>query len=525
MADNNASPRQKMINMMYLVLTALLALNVSREVITAFVLTERRTTEATGSIEANNNVIYDEFSNAMADETQRGKVGPWKKKADKIKKEADDMYNFVQDLKIKIVRMEQGEKKEKITTEDRRKLNEDLKEVKKLDELNIGSQLLIKKKKGYELVKELDKYRKFLLRYLDKKNDEAFIKNINKILSTPNPPKKDGVDKDWVNTNFNDMPLIGVVSTLSGIQSSIRMGESIVLKKLYLNIDAASYKFNKLEAVVSSEQGFLIRGRSYKAKVFLAAIDTTQELRISGCSVISKKNGVGVVSLNSSSSGSKKLHGIITFEEPSTGIDVDYPFDYKYEVGSPSGTVSPTKMNVFYRGVSNPVDVSMSGVPPGSVRASMSNGRFSRSGNGYVARPGGGGTCIVRVSATVDGKAVSGGSHTFRVMPLPPPVASVSSKKGGRVSKGWLTAQTGVYAKPEGFLFDIKYSVVGFTVGTTGKDGFAISQKAYGGSFTTAQKQIFRSLRSGQRVSIESISAKGPDGKTHKIGSIVFIVR
>ncbi|HZY25247.1 MAG TPA: hypothetical protein VFE71_05435, partial [Bacteroidales bacterium] len=272
MAHEKLSPRQKMIGMMYLVLTAMLALNVSKEAVEAFKKVDKGLTQTIANYTLKNDVIYKEFDRAAAENP--AKAGKYKTSAYQVKERSDEAFNFIQGLKIEIIK-----KAEKDPETPAVKGNEVIiDEVKRIDDTNVPSEVLIganENGKANDLKALLSEYRQFLIGILDGKNPttEAALKTS---LKTEDGKNADGETERWENLNFQTLPLVAVICILSEYQVNVRNAETEVLNYLYSQIDASSFKFNKLTPIVIPTSNYVTLGSEYEAKVFISATDTTQ---------------------------------------------------------------------------------------------------------------------------------------------------------------------------------------------------------------------------------------------------------
>jgi gliding motility-associated protein GldM len=521
MAHGKETPRQKMIGMMYLVLTALLALNVSAEVLNAFSLIDNSLRKTTANTVVKNDKVYTEFESAM--QTNKARTEKWKKLADEVKIKTAELVVFVDTLKYKIVRTVEGPKG-------------DPKNIQKKDDINVPGQIMVTEKengknRGTILKEKIEAYRSFLINLVDdKKKYVELINNFNSALNTDDIVGQEKNMVPWVTANFDQLPLAGVIALMSKMQADIRNAEADMLSYLYSQIDVGSFKFNKLEAVVSSPSNYVLMNQPYSAQVFIAASDTTAKpvIKIDGGGELPIEGNRGIFTGSTGSPGTKAWGGVIEVKSPATGEILKFPFKSEYTVGQASLVVSPTKMNVFYIGVDNPVDVSVPGVPPNKVSPFVSGGgSISRSGNSWVVRVKGpaGGKVQVGATADLDGTKKNMGSKEFRVKKVPDPVPKVGGTRGGKVDRTWLSAQTGVRADLENFEFDLAFPVVGFNVSCVLKGGFAEDARSAGATFTAQQVNLMRQVQSGKKVYIEDVMAKGPDGTIRNIGSITFTVK
>lgn len=502
------APRQKMISMMYLVLTAMLALNVDKSVLEAFVMVDHSFMQTIENFTAKNQRVYSDFGNAAQENPQ--KAGALNKSVLKVKANSDSLYNYVYSLKELIVKRADGP-------------NGDVNNIKAQDNLNFAAELMITQKYGTALKKTIEDYRNSLLALVDPSNTEL-IASINKSLDTAPPPPKEGSTPSWEENKFQGYPLIAVITLMSKMQSDVRNAESDVINYLYAKIDATSFKFNKLQAQVVSKSDFVLQGSTYEAKVFLSAVDTTvkPEIIVGGTtlSMIPGENA-GLYKVGTTREGKVEWSGHINYKNPE-GIIVPYPFKHEYEVAKPSMTVSPTKMNVFYAGLDNPVSISVPGISTSNLRVSISIGSITPSQDGYIVRQDKvGAKPVITVNAMIDGTLRFIGSTDFRVKRVPDPVASVASKIEGVISKSELLAQPGVLAKIPDFDFEMNFTVTSFVVSTP-KAGFINDEPTKGNRFSQKQIDLMKGLNPGGRLYIESIVVKGDDGTTRNLPSISF---
>ncbi|MRT92443.1 gliding motility protein GldM [Ancylomarina sp. 16SWW S1-10-2] len=517
MAASNCkeTPRQKMIGMMYLFLTAMLAINVSNEVLDAFTIIDNGLSKTVKTFEEKNQVIYGDFKRALDANTT--KVKPSWDKAQEIQGKANELCEEIQNYKLDLVKLADG-------PEGR------LDSIQKKDNIDVAAQLMIVGGKGKDLKAQVSGYREHILGMIPVK-DSLFKQTIASTLNTDDPPKQKPGDPaySWESLQFSHIPLVGAVTLLSKLQTDIRSVESDAVKYLFNQIEAESFPFNKLKAQVIAKSNFVLKGDSYEAEVFLAASDTTQNPRIklTGGGEIKKfdaNSRRGIYSRKETELGQKSWGGVVYYTTPSGEIK-DYPFEAEYIVSEPQVVVSPTKMNVFYAGVDNPVSVSAPGFTAANIRATVDNGQLIKKGKGYIARPKViGKMANVLVEGKLDGKWRTLKSVEFRVKPIPDPVAMVAGKNSGTINKNLLAMQTGVDAVMDNFDFDLKFKIKSFTVSTQVK-GFTRDEQSTSDYFTRAQIKLLKGLRKKQKVYIEDIKAVGPDGSIRNLPAISFRVK
>ena len=536
--------------MMYLVLTALLALNVSKEVVQAFVIVESGLSKTIENIDDKNDGVYSNFQSAETENPT--KVKPWHEKAKVVKDEAEDLRKYIRDLKIEIIQVTDGDDAPAIKGKT---IYPD--SIKKADNLEAGSIVMIGQEgdgKAKELKQKLFDYKNFLLDNIEP-SQSGLISSLKQTLNTDDPPTKGKAEKKtWEIVRFNQLPMIAVITMLTKMQTDLSNTESDVINYLYNKIGALDVTVNKIDAVVKAKSNYIFTGGKYEAEVFLAAFDTTQQPIIYVGRVDSQEvapgifeyimagelgtdydtlhieNGRGIFeSVRSSVDPSVKWGGLIEIKAPG-GLVNKYPFEAEYQVAEAGLVVSPTKMNVFYIGVDNPVDISVPGVPKANIEASMTNGSIvkdAKSG-GWIVKPKAadlnGKKTAISVTTKIDGLQKNMGSVIFRVKRVPDPVAKIASKKGGPITKNRLTAENGIFSEIENFDFEMRFRVTSFIVETIDR-GFVKTQKSGSNRFTDSQYALMRNLKRGDRVTFDAIKAKGDDGSTRDLAPIIFRIQ
>jgi gliding motility-associated protein GldM len=522
MAHGKETPRQKMIGMMYLVLTALLALNVSKDVLNAFILVDEGLTKTTRNFFQKNEGLYGDFDEAY--QFNPTKVQEWKNKADEVKKRSQALYDTIHYYKKRIVITKEGPETPAIHDDII-----DLNFVSAKDDNNVPGQIMITEGGGKKLKEDINNYRDYLLGLIeDRETYAAIVHSIESSLDTNDPEQTaetKGEKETWELRNFDNLPLASVIALLSKMQSDVRNAESEMLGFLLSQIDVGAFKFNKIDPVVISNSDYVFRGQEYRAQVFLAAYDSTKfPTVIVNDSELPVENGKGIYKSSSSTVGTKRWGGTIILDQGNGSI-IKRDFSKEYQVAEASAVISPTKMNVFYRSVKNPVSISVSGVPQENLEASISKGSIVREGGAWVVNPGPGpeGEVVtVRVSARIEKQLRFMGSMDFRVKNVPNPEAMVANRTQGGITLGDLTKAGGVTAELKNFDFDLDFTVTEFTVSAVLSGGFTQTQTSTNNKFTKTQYDIITQLRPGQRITFENIKAVGPDGASRTLNSIVL---
>ncbi len=546
MAGGKLPPRQKMIGMMYLVLTALLALNVSKEILDSFVTINDGLEKTISNFKEKNSDLYNDFEASYNENKE--KVKPFYDKAQAIRQSADEASSYIDRIKVKIVADLQ--KLDTTAVIGQNEAGRDtilsLEYIDAKDNTDIGTSILIgsepsKPKTGYlsatSLKLKLDDFKNTVGSRID--TNSAIYKSMTKTFDFSDKKEGGGTTSSWETFNFYGVPAAATITLLSKLQTDIRNFESDAVKYLFASVDAASFKFNKLEAAVISPSNYILLGDTFRAEIFLAAMDSTKNPKIvvgkdieedgegfksSGDSLnVRMVDGKGYIKVPTRSEGEYTWKGAINFEAPGGKI-IPRTFETTYMVAKPSTTISATKMNVFYMGVPNPVSISAPGVPAESIRPSISGGGGSiKKGTGgewvvNVTKPG---DVKITVNAEVSGKSKVMGSMDFRVKQIPTPKALISGKSSGALSPRVLAAVSGLFLDMEGFVFDVKVDVISYEFSYV-VDGFTSTIKVRGGKISSEVKDKLKRVKRNTTVSFENVKVKMPDGTTRFSTPVVF---
>ena len=521
MGSNNTrlSPRQKMINLMYIVLTAMLALNVSSDVLNGFTQVEEGLKRTNTNVEERNAGILASLEAFAAQNPDKGRR--WFDKATEVRRVTDGIYNRIDSLKRLIVIEADGS-------------DGDVDNIQNRDNLEAASVVMLAgtKSRGAALRRDLDAYRTYITSLV---TDTVKRVSLEKTLSTAPVLRKGTLGKQsWEESKFDNQPVVAAVTLLTKLQNDVKFAEGEALQNLLANVDAGDVRVNELNAFVIPQSRFVMRGGKYSANIVLAAVDTTArpEVYINGAKLA---NDRGLYEFNPGSTGSFDYSGYLEVPH-GDGSVTRHPFQSSYTVIEPTATVSATMMNVLYAGIDNPISISVPGVPTGKVSATMTNGTLTRSGDHWVAHPQKvGDEAVVSVSAEMDGRPMSMAQTKFRVRKLPDPTPYIAFKDaqgntshykgGGRgLSKSLLLAAPGIEAAIDDDLLNIAFKVLSFETVFFDSMGNAIPEVSNGSQFSQRQKDSFRRLSRGKRFYISRVKAVGPDGITRDLAPIEVIV-
>ena len=511
------SPRQRMINLMYVVLMALLALNVSTEVLNGFSIVEDSLKRTTQNATRENDAIYDDLAVQMKNNPQ--KVKPWYDKSQEVKKMSNDLYNLADELKEAIVKEADGK-------------NGDVKNIRNKEDIEAANQVMLApgRGQGKKLFDAINAYRaKLLPMVTTTRQKQMLVSN----LTTDVPKSAKAMGKNWQEYMFESMPAAAAVTLLSKLQSDVRYAEGEVLHTLVQNIDVKDIRVNALEAFVIPNSQTIVRGDKFSAHIVMAAVDTTQipDIYIGNQKVTLHDN---LYERICGSTGDFTLAGYLETVN-GNGERIRRDFSQKYTVVDPSATVSADLMNVLYAGYNNPISISVPGVPLNKISASMSGGTLQPVGPGrYIARPSKVGQDVTfTVTSTNTGRPQQMGQFSFRVRKLPDPTPYITMKdehgnptryKGGGLAKGQLVAATSIGAAIDDGILDIAFRVQSFETVFFDNMGNAVPMASEGASFSSRQMETFRKLTRNRRFYISRVTVVGPDGLTRTLQNPMEVI-
>ena len=506
------SPRQRMINLMYIVLTAMLALNVSSDVLNGFSQVHEGIQRTNLNMSARNEVQFRYLEDIYNRNPE--KAGVWYERGMELRGKANGLYDEIEALKTAIAKAADGDEG-------------DYNHIKNNDDLEAASVTMLNPStmRGAQLRKSIDGFRDYVVTLI---TDSAKKASVLEMLSTKvqNKPGTVG-ETTWESKLFENMPSVAAVTMLAKLQNDIRQAESEALGNLITNVDIGDVRVNELNAYVIPNSTMVMRGGTYSANIVLAAIDTTQRptVYINGTKL---SNPNGLYEFTASSTGTHDYSGYIEVLR-GDGTVAQHPFKSSYTVIEPMATISPTMMNVLYAGISNPISISVPGVPMNAVQATMTNGTLTRNGDLWQASPGKVGTeAVITVTANLDGRSMNVGSMTFRVRKLPDPTVYLPVKDGNgntvhykgspkRISKAQLMSAEGLGAAIDDDILNVTYQVVSFSTVFFDQMGNMIPEVSDGSRFSSRQKEQFKRLKNGKSFFISNVKAKGPDGITRDI--------
>jgi gliding motility-associated protein GldM len=524
MAGQKETPRQKMIGLMYLVLMAMLALNVSKDILDSFVQVDKSLLESIENSNLKTDQLYADIE--MSKQYDPVRAGEAYEKAHNVKGKASIMIDYIQELKKRLMVETDGLPYEVGDTLR-------LENVNGKDNFDVPTHIMIGLSDdgsagiSSELKTKIEAYRGELIGLLPEEDQESA--NIGLVLKGG---VEDGQKLNWEMNTFYHTTLAATIVHLTKLQNDIKNAELDVVSKIYATVGKVDIQFDTVAPKVVAPTNYVLLGEEYKADIFLAAFNKTKDPKISiNESQIPVRNGLGLYSLKTSKEGAFTYNGTIEVETNSGELK-KFPFESNYIVARPALTVSPTKMNVLYIGLTNPVSVSVPGVAVGNMSVSISGGgnKISATGSGnYKVNLAKNSPKDVKVSVTAtmqDGSKKSMGSVAFRVKRLPRPTLKVLGKTTDAViSKNTLLMLKSGVSIYDNFEFDIAPESKGFTV-TLYRNGLEPLEATSTNKIVPAKIiRALRSMKSRDRIVFSYAQAKGPDGVTHKISGLTLKVK
>jgi gliding motility-associated protein GldM len=497
-------PRQKMINIMYLVLTALLAINISAEILNAFKTINNSLEKTNGQVTASTSQIMKSLIEKTTDPKTAEKASTWKPKAEGVMTEAQKAIAFIEGLKKQLI--------DASTTGGKMKD----------DEQNATTRIMVKEGKGAELKKILEAYKNSTLN-IDPLLKAEFEKSFQ--VDTEMPKDMVSKKKSWEEAYFYMAPTVGALSILSKFQNDIRTSENKMVTFCHEQVGKVDIVFDSYAAIVGQSSNYVMPGQTVTVKAGVGAYSKTAKpsISIGGGGVTLGDEGFATKDFTAGGPGEYSIPVKISYFNQTTGKQEEKTETITYTVGSPGGaSVGLDKMNVMYIGVDNPVTIaSSSGWDKTKVSAAGGGISLSGSNGKYVARVGSV-TDDCTITVTSDGKP---SVFKFRVRTVPGAAAYIGGMPSGEnVPAATIRAQGGVGAGIKDFPFELKYSVASFNISTDSDEGDIVEANVQGNSFAGAQN-VLRQLKPGKTLYVDNIRVIGPDGQNKKVPSLVYYIK
>lgn len=535
MAGVKETPRQRMIAMMYLVLTALLALNVSKDIIDAFLVVNE-------SIELTNDKLVERLEDTYhifekMYQLNQSEVQSFWNKANEAKALSKETIDYVKNIRDELISVTEG-----ISLDSAKSIL--VRDLRKKDNYSITTKYLMgdshdgSKGKSGDLKEKIINYRQKLTGLID-------FENINKLklgLITDSVYfDADGQKQNWEAHHFYNTILAADITILNKIITEVYDAEFEVVNLLMDEINAEDFSYDKINAKVIPNSNYVFFGDEYKAEVFVVAYDTSQSPEVyimKGVDSLSlnqmdkavllnnKNEGKTMIRFPANTEGLNKYAGVVSVQT-SSGETNNYPFSNEYVVAKPSVTVSVEEMNVLYIGVDNTVSISVSGISKENLRPVISCGTIEPGlyGDKWIVNvPQDKKLATITVSSNINGRNMEMGSQKFRIKQLPDPMAMIANKKEGFINREILIAAGAIIPKmPMDFSFEYYFEIASFNmIVPRGFNTYSFSSNS--GLLTDEMLEQIELTNRGQHILFENITAIGPYGDKRYLSPIILTI-
>jgi len=522
-------PRQLMINVMYLVLTALLALNVSAAVFNAFEMVNKSLNRASASLDESNATMPERIATGALKKDEYKVYAERSKTARQYSKEFSDYIEGIVDHLID----QSGNMDGKADEGDYIELN-GMKQLIGKRDYSAVTRIMVEEGKGKELEEKIADYKNKFLSLIDEDDKKIFEQSIP--LSIDNEAWKHDLmkRKDWADFTFNHMPLTATLPIFSKFKNDAKAAEASVLNYLLNKVGSTTeIILDQYKVVSSPKKTYIIKGDKFETELFLSAsasdkVNTGISISVNGRN-IPMKDGVAKYVATGTSLGIKKYNAVATVTNPSTHEVSTYKKQYEYEVGERSIAISATKMNVFYIGVPNPVEISASGISSNKMNVGITGG-------GATIKRNGDGTYTVNATrptkpsefayVTVSAPGIETSKKAFRVKRIPTPTVKLGTKLGGSIGNGAFKVNKGLIPFLEGFDFDAKCNVVGFRLVRSPKRDDPRVEENRGNRFNGKVQGLINMAKPGDRYFFENVKCKCPGDKyARDVNNLSFLIK
>ncbi|WP_062054373.1 gliding motility protein GldM [Aquimarina longa] len=510
MAGGKLSPRQKMINLMYLVFIAMMALNMSKEVLTAFGLMTEKLTESNELAAKRNSGFMAGLAEKVSEQPE--KYTPLKEKADQISALSNEFNTYLDQIKAELI---EG--------------RDDPTDYETMDRPDMLDQKFFKGGKttaaADEFLANISKYRDGVSAAIKevKEVDASIADDVVKTFSTEDVKDRSGVTKKWLNYSFEGYPLVASLTKLTQMQADVKTTESKVLSALLAGQQASELSFSNYEAIVVADKTAFFSGESFKGRIVLGRFDATlkpTKVMVNGKEQTKVNNGQIMLDFPAGNVGERDIEGILEFKEGDSIVPIPIKSSYTVIPRPNSAVISADKMNVVYRGVNNPMTISIPGVP--AVNASAPG----------LKKVGGAGKYMMNVTTVkarevkikVSGKLANGttvsDSKKFRIRDIPRPVGTVRGEDGAiKMARNALGISSVGAILPD-FEFDIKLKVTSFKFKVEGQPTATVS----GGRLNSKAKSALKRAKRGSAVQIFDIKAQLATNSGYKLKKISPVI-
>ena len=513
MAGGKATPRQKMINLMYLIFIAMLALNMSKEVLAAFGIMNEKLETSNAKTTASNEAFLSSLETKASEDA--AKYEKLYQNAQKIKSMSQEYYDYLETLKTGMM--------EGI---------EDPKDYARMDNSDFLDQKFFQGDKlsegGEEFMKRLTGYRDQVAAIVPASLKQSVIDRFETGNEEGKVKAKDGM-QNWINYHYEGYPLVASLAKLTSLQADVKATEEAALKSMLEGELTSQVSLKNFATSLSASKSAYYAGERYDGKIIISKTDNSStpvraELTLDGRKLTEGKDykleagGVKML-IGAGGAGDHEVAGTIYFKQDGEEIEVPVKNSFATISKPNSALIAADKMNVVYRGVPNPMSISIPGIPNNKVRASAP-GLKQVSGSKYVMNPGKGRTVTITASGTLpDGQPISSKSE-FRIKDIPRPEGTIS-KQAGSVKLPRRNVEIGtISAQLDDFDFDLNLAVSGFKFKVPGQPTVSVR----GSKLDAKAKSALKRAKRGDVVQIFDIEAYITNNKSYKLKKVSPVV-
>lgn len=517
MAGGKLSPRQKMINLMYLIFIAMLALNMSKEVLAAFGLMNEKLEASNAQTAESNNAFLAGLETKKSENPE--KYGPLYQDAVKIKQLSQEYYDYLEGLKREM-------------TED----IDDPTDYVVMDKSDFLDQRLFSgdglTKEGQEFMNYLTNYREQVIKILP---DE--MKEVKQLVKTKfdtggesgKVERRDGVKVDWINYHYEGFPLVASLTKLTALQADIKETEQAALKSMLQGQLTSEVSMTNYTTLLEQEKSAFYSGEKFQGAIVLGRKDATTRpnevnLTMDGRKLVEGKDyeirdGQVKLTMGTGNPGDHKITGNLVFMQD--GKPVEVPVNQTFAtISKPNAAViAADKMNVVYRGVANPMTISIPGIPNNKVNASAP-GLRQINGSQYVMNPGKGRTVRIVASGVLPGGEKISTPAEFRIKDIPRPAGTIRGESGSVSMPRTNLEISTIGAMLEDFDFDLNLAVSGFKFKVPGQPTVSVN----GNKLDDRAKSALKRASRGDAVQIFDINAYITNNKGYKLKKVSPVV-
>ncbi len=508
MAGGKQTARQKMINLMYLIFIAMLALNMSKEVLSAFGLMNEKLTESNVSTDARNAAFMEGLNEKVSEQPEKYK--PLRDKAVKVEALAKDFSGYITKLKSD--------------------MTNGLEDPTQYEVMDKGDYLdnhfftpSGPSAEGKEFLSKIDGFKKGVASILGDGYPEITAGIEKDFATKPVTRKKDNIEVEWLDYHYKGFPLVASLTKLTQMQADIKKTENEVLSAMLSGQLKSEVSLSNFEAIVVPEKTAFFSNEQFKGKIILGKKDKTlkaHKVTVNGRDLKpeSMQEGQTILSFPAGSVGQRKIKGEFQFKEGDSIVTIPISSEYAVIPKPNSAVISADKMNVVYRGVVNPMTISIPGVPNITANAP---GLSKKSGSSYNMDV----TSVksrevsINVSGTLNGQKISD-TKKFRIKDIPRPVGTVRGEDGAiKMTKSSLSNSSVGAILPD-FDFNLKLRVSGFKIKIPGQPTVRVS----GNKLNSRAKSALKRSKRGESVQIFDINAKLASGSSYRVKKVSPVI-